>query len=154
MTDDPFSQGAGTAEDDPFDEATTDFINPEDLVGRLVLFIPLTQGVGKGQQGPYDYILGDMLILDGPATKKIEGPFPQLVTGQRISAGMMVTQLKKNLPTQRMICGRVDSRPGQFNRPAYSFGSPKPEDTALARPIATQWLASRAASSDPFANAG
>lgn len=138
--------------DDPFDRATTAFIGPEDLVGRLVCFIPQEKGTAKGAQGPYDFVTGDMLVLDGEPTEKLPGPFPFEVTGQRISASMMVIQLKPKVPTQRMLVGRVDSRPGQFNRPAYSFGDPTDADVAQARPAAIAWLERREAAKDPFAS--
>lgn len=156
---DPFSANApaastAPASDDPFDNATTDFIGPEDLDGRFVLFIPMEKGQAKGAQGPYDYIVGDMLVLDGGASEKIPGPFPHEVKGQRISATMMVTQLAKNVASQRMMAGRVNSRPGQFNRPAYSLGTPTPDEQARAKPIALDWLRRRTAAADPFATAG
>lgn len=137
--------------DDPFDVATTTFINPEDLVGRLVLVIPTDSGQAKGDDGNmYTYITGDMLVLDGEPSDKMPGPFPYRVDGQRFSAGMMVNQLKPKLPTKRMLVGRVDSRPGKFKKLAFSFGEPTEADVAAARPIATQWLDERAAAIDPF----
>lgn len=137
--------------DDPFDRATTAFIQPEDLVGRLVLFIPEEKGKAKGANGDYEYVTGDMLVIDGAATEKIPGPFPFEVRGQRISAGMMVIQAKPKIATKRPILGRVDKRPGQFNNPAYSFGDPTEADVATARPVAIAWLERREAEKDPFA---
>jgi hypothetical protein len=147
---DPFGATA-TDMADPFDNATTDFINPEDLLGRIVLVIPTGKGTAKGDNGdPYDYVLGDMLICSGETNRKIEGPIPYEVTGQRFSAAMMVTQLLKNLPTGRMLAGKVDGRPGKFNRTAFSFGTLSDEEVAKARPIATAWLERRAKATDPF----
>lgn len=138
--------------DDPFDRATTAFIGPEDLVGRLVCFIPQEAGKGKGDGGDlYDYVIGDMLVIDGAPTEKLPGPFPFEVNGQRISASMMVIQLKPKVSSKRMLVGRVDSRPGKFNRPAYSFGDPTDADVATARPLAIAWLERREAEKDPFA---
>lgn len=138
--------------DDPFDRATTAFIGPEDLVGRLVCFIPQEAGKGKGDSGDlYDYVTGDMLVIDGAPTEKLPGPFPFEVLGQRISAAMMVIQLKPKVASKRMLVGRVDSRPGKFNRPAYSFGDPTEADVTTARPMAIAWLERREAEKDPFA---
>lgn len=143
-------------EDDLFDSATTDFIEPKDIDGRLLLFIPRESGKAKGNNGdPYEYVIGDILVLDGESTKKIPGPFPFEVIGQRVQATMMVTQLKPRIETGRMLLGRVNSRPSQYKTLAYSFGEPTDADKALARPYAKAWKDKRdkaAADADPFAS--
>lgn len=141
-------------DDDLFDSATTDWITPADLDGRLLLFIPRESGTAKGAQGNYDFVVGDMLVLDGAPTEKIPGPFPFEVVGQRISAGMATKQLKPRVKTQKMVLGRMNSRPGQFNNPAYSLGDPTDADKAVARQYAQRWLdklTAAAAANDPFA---
>lgn len=144
--------------DDIFDSATTTFIGPEDLDGRLILFIPREKGQAKGDNGDlYDYISGDMLVLDGQPAEKIPGPFPFEVIGQRLSAGMIVSQLKPKLAAQKMTLGRVNSRPSKYNKkvPAYSLGDPTDADKALARKYAKAWqdkLNKAAEANDPFAS--
>jgi hypothetical protein len=144
--------------EDIFDSATTTFIGPEDLDGRLILFIPREKGQAKGDSGDmYDYVNGDMLVLDGEPADKIPGPFPFEVIGQRLSAAMIVSQLKPKIPAQKMTLGRVNSRPSKFKKgsPAYSLGDPTDADKALARKYAQPWLdrlAKAAESTDPFAS--
>jgi hypothetical protein len=143
-------------DEDLFDSASTDFIGPKDIDGRLILFLPVESGKAKGGNGDqYEFIRGDMLVLDGETTKKIPGPFPFEVLGQRLQAEMMVTQLKPRIESQRMLLGRVNSRPGKFGNPAYSFGEPTDADKAVARPHAKAWKARReaaATAADPFAS--
>lgn len=148
---DPFSV---TQEDlgDPFAVATSEFIEPDDLDGRLVFFIPESKGQGKGTQGLYDFVTGDMLVLSGESTDKIDmtkGPFE--VVGQRISCGM-INQIMPHLRTKRMVFGRVHSQPSSHNKnvKAFRLVEPTAEEITKARPIATAWLERRAKATDPF----
>jgi hypothetical protein len=148
---DPFSV---TAQDlgDPFAVATSEFIEPSDIDGRLLFFIPESKGQALGANGPYDFVTGDMLVLSGDTTDKIDmskGPFE--VVGQRISCGM-INQIMPHLRTKKMVFGRVNSQPSRQNRQvmAYRLIEPTPEEVTKARPIATAWLERRAKATDPF----
>lgn len=153
MTTDPFSTGA-TATDDPFDVATSEFIEPADIDGRLILAIPYEVGSAKGSNGdPYDYVICDMLVLDGPSTDKIDmskGPFE--VKGQRFQSGI-IAALKPRVAQRRMTIGRVNSQTSKYKTLAYRLVEPTPEEIAKAKPIALAWQERRTQATDPFASA-
>lgn len=152
---DPFSTGAvgATATDDPFDVATSEFIEPADIDGRLILAIPYEVGSAKGTNGePYDYVICDMLVLDGPATDKIPGPFPFEVKGQRFQSGI-IAALKPRVAQKRMTIGRVHSQTSKYRTLAYRLVEPTDDDIAKAKPIALSWIARRVQATDPFASA-
>lgn len=152
MTTDPFSTGA-TATEDPFDVATSEFIGPEDIDGRLILAIPYEVGTAKGTNGdPYDYVICDMLVLDGPATDKVPGPFPFEVKGQRFQSGI-IASLKPRVAQRRMTIGRVHGQPSKYKTTAYRLVEPTAEEIAKAKPIANAWIERRTQATDPFASA-
>lgn len=151
---DPFNQPAAPA-DDPFVVATSSFIEPDDIDGRTILYIPTGTGTAKGTQGPYEYVTGDMLVLSGPLTDKIPGPLPFEVVGQRISCGI-INQVKPHVRTQKMVIGLVHSQPSSVNKQvkAYRLVEPTAEQVAAARPMAAAWIEQRRAAqaaNDPFA---
>lgn len=152
MTTDPFSTGA-TATDDPFDVATSEFIEPADIDGRLILAIPYKQGQDKGHDGNlYDYVICDMLVLDGAPTDKVPGPFPFEVKGQRFQSGIVASLLPR-VAQKRMTIGRVHSQPSKFKTLSYRLVEPTPEEIAKAKPIALEWVKRRVQATDPFATA-
>lgn len=150
---DPFSVGASAATDDPFDIATSDFIEPTDIDGRLILCVPYETGTARGNNGdPYDYVICDMLVLDGAATEKIPGPFPFEVKGQRFQCGI-ITALKPRVSQKRMTIGRVHSQESKYRTLAYRLVEPTAEEIVKAKPIALAWQARRVQATDPFATA-
>lgn len=143
---------------DPFDQAQNEFTTPDDLgEGRLVLAYAKSLGTAPGNNGPYDYVIADIIPLDGNVVPgKIDQVGPKApAIEMRLSGTMMVNALKvqlKNRPDgqpSRPVLARMNGRPSSQNKriTVWAFGPFREED----RPIAAAAHNDYIASADPFA---
>lgn len=144
-TADPFATSATS--EDPFATPSTEFVEVADLDGRLLVIFPhrVEQAVGKSDGKPYDKIIADVIVVDGPTTDKItEVPF--VVEDMHFSAKMIVGQLRPYVGKNRPVLGRVNSKPSSFNKQvkAYGLGDPEQADKAKALPALREYEANKA----------
>lgn len=144
---------------DPFSDARAGFIKLDDLLGRLLLVVPLSiEDRPSTQPGKtnetYESLTCDVIVLDGEINDMIEA-VPSTLEGIYISGGVIVPQLKPKLARGNraagMVLGRLGQQPSQTYKkgsPAWVLTEPTDEDKVIARPVATAYLAN----SDPFAN--
>lgn len=137
MTDtmtDPFA----STTDDPFATPSTEFVTIDDVDGRLIVAIPLRmeQKAGKSDGKPYDVIVADVIVVDGPTTDKIPA-VPFTIPEMHLSAGMVVGQLRQYVGKGRPVLGRVNSKPSRINKAlkAYALSDPDQADKGKALPV-------------------
>src|SRR4051812_36993271 len=87
---DPF---AGAEDTDEVATATTEWLRLEDLDERLVIFRVTKLGTKKGDDGPYEYIEADVIVIDGPPLDLLP-TVPGVVSAMHINATGVVSQLK------------------------------------------------------------
>jgi hypothetical protein len=145
-TTDPFATGT-TSEDDPFATPTTEFVEIADLDGRLIVVLPdrIEQANGKSDGKPYDKVIGDVIVVDGPTTDKIT-ELPFVVEDMHLSSKMVVGQLRPKVGKGVPVLARVNSKPSSFNRQvkAYGLGDPTDADRGKALPAYRQYMADKA----------
>ena len=146
-----------TTEKDPFSDARAGFVKLDDLLGRLLLIVPLSieerASTQPGRVGEtYESITADVIVCDGEVTDMIE-EVPMTLEGIFVSGGVIVPQLKPKLPrggsaTGGMVLGRLGQQPSQHKKgsPAWVLQEPTEEDKVIARPLARDYLADN----DPF----
>lgn len=139
-------------EPDPFNNATTEFVRLDDLVGRAILVIPkeLTERVSTlpGSNGKtYESVTADVIVLDGPITEKIPS-IPSTHESVFFSGQVVVGQLKPKVATNGMVLGRMAQQPSKTKGfgDAWVLQPPVDADKVLARPAARAYLDA----SDPF----
>ncbi len=142
---------------DPFSDARAGFVKLDDLLGRLLLVIPLTiedrDSTQPGSAGKtYESITADVIVCDGEVTDMIE-EVPTTLEGIFISGGVIVPQLKPKLPRagkgSGMVLGRLAQQPSQRfakGSPAWVLAEPTDADKVIARPLANAYLSEN----DPF----
>lgn len=143
---DPFAtanQGAPSAQTtaggDPFASASSAFVKMEDLLGRLLLIYPTGRGERistlPGQQGkPYEYVVTDTHVLDGPATDKIDA-IPAVLDGLQYQGQSITPQLTPKIGRGVPVLGRLIQKPSQTKGfgPAWVLDSPTDADKDAAR---------------------
>ena len=133
---DPF---AGADESDDFDTPQTEYVTIHDLKDRLCVINAkrLEQGKGKQDGEPYDYIVADVVIVDGQTTDLIKA-LPFVAENMHINAKGLITQLRDRVGRNRAFLCRIDAAPSSFNRQVMAYGVRKHEvtdaDKALALP--------------------
>lgn len=140
---DPFAAGAAV-EDEDFAKPARDYLEIADLDGRLLIVFPETIGelVSEKNGKPYDRIIGDVVIVDGPLTDKIPA-LPHLAPAMHLSASGVVAVLRAHVGKGKPVLGRVDSRPSKFNKliPAYGLADPEDKDKTAATPALRKYRA-------------
>ncbi len=124
------------ANDDLFDDARTGWLKTEDLVGRLLLIKAIEIGEREstmaGSNGKmYEYVVGDMVILDGETTELIEA-IPHREEAFQFAGARLVSTLKPKIRTGRMALGRFAQVPVKGRAPAWELQPPNDKDRALA----------------------
>jgi hypothetical protein len=149
-------------EKDPFSDARAGFVKLDDLLGRLLLIVPLSiedrPSTKPGRTGEtYESITADVIVCDGDVTDMID-EVPMVLEGIFVSGGVIVPQLKPKLPRGNreggMVLGRLGQQPSQHKKgsPAWVLNEPTEDDKVIARPLAKAYLAANQPS-DPFAGA-
>lgn len=140
------------AKPDPFSDANDAFVKVEHLKGRLVLVSPKEMGqrasTMRGQEGKmYDYVETETVVLDGETTDLIP-TIPCVLDGFQWSGAAVVPQLKAKIASQGMVLGRAGGKPSATKGfgDANILMAPTEDDKVIAR----AYIASRAASADPF----
>jgi len=124
---DPF---AGADEADEFDTPQTEYVTIHELKDRLCVINPKRVETGKGKQDqePYDFIVADVIIVDGPTTDLITS-LPFVAENMHINAKAIVSQLKDRAGKNRPFLCRVDAAPSSFNKQVMAYGVKKHEIT-------------------------
>ena len=140
VDEDPF---AGVDED--FDNPDRDFLEIDDLDGRLVIVFPLSSSLEKSTKPngkDFTRVVADVVIVDGPTTAKIPH-LPFLAKDFYLSAGAVVGAVKSKVGTGRPVLGRVDSRPSSYNKQvkAYGLADAEDKDKDKARPALAKYRA-------------
>src|SRR3990172_1116959 len=118
---DPFADSEALDGDDPFDSASSAFVQPEVLDGRLILIMPKRLESKKGKNGdPYDAIFGDVVVLSGQPADKIDA-VPTVLEDVMWSSGFVVSQLRPKLARKRPVLGVLNSRPSTYNRQVRAY---------------------------------
>lgn len=144
---------------DPFDDARSAFVKLDDLLGRLVLVVPLEvrtePSTLPGSQGKtFEKVIADTVVLDGPVTDLIEA-VPSTLDELHWSGQVVVGQLKPKVRiTNGMVLGRLAKQPSKTKGfgPAWVLESPTDADKVIARPAAKAYLDAHA-EPDPFGEA-
>ena len=110
--------------EDLFEDVVADYVTVEDLEGRHIVVFPdriETVESTKPNGKPYDRIVADVIVLDGPVTDKItEVPFT--VTEMYLSATNLVARLRASVRDRKVRLGYVDSVPSSYNKSVKAFG--------------------------------
>jgi hypothetical protein len=133
---------------DPFSSSGSAFINMDDLKGRTLLIRPDEIGTrdSKTTGNPYDYVVCDVVILDGAPSDKIED-VPGLYEGIQLTGAGVVAHLKpklnkRNADGSRKLALQVVSQVPSAKRgqnPAWVLDLP--EDMDAAAQLARDFLA-------------
>lgn len=123
---------------DNFDDVTTEYLNPEKLVGRAVAILVKSKSEQPSKNPKpgaetYTRCVADVIVLDGETTELIP-ELPYTVRDMFISGAGMTPKLKHLAGTGRWTAGRIDERPSRNNprlmvQGLQPFG---PDDTARA----------------------
>lgn len=128
---------------DPFSKATSSFLNNDDLEGRGILVRPDELGTRKSKTKPdetYEYVVCDVVVLNGEVTDKIED-VPGLLDAIQLTGGGVVASIK-GLIGKRDTEGRRKLKLGRISKvksqvrgqnDAWILGEPTDEDVTEAR---------------------
>lgn len=145
---------------DPFSEARSGFVKFEDMVGRGLLFVPLSSEIRKstlkGQEGKDVLtVITDIVVLDGPVNEQIES-VPLTLESVPVMSTAVVNQLKvkigKKAPdgkTPAMVLGKLSQQKSGYGTPMWILEAPTDAHKALAREAAKQFTPGD--DDDPFA---
>jgi hypothetical protein len=124
---DPF---AGADETDEFDTPQMEFVTIHDLKDRLSVINAKRVETGKGKQDnePYEFIVADVVIIDGDVTDLIDR-LPFVAVNMHITAKALVGQLKDRVGKNKPFLCRIDAAPSSFNRQVMAYGVRKHEIT-------------------------
>ena len=124
VTADPFAQTTGDLDLD-FSDPTTEYTTIDDIDGRLVCIFPKEIRTQVGNDGnPYDKVVADVIVLDGPVTDKVT-EVPMFIADMHLSAGAVVGAIRGNVRTGKPVLCRVDSRPSTKNKRVLAYGLQK-----------------------------
>ena len=106
--------------EDLFDGPQTEFVTPDDLVGRAVVFfvkdveVRPSTAAGAKPGDTYTRVTADCVVLDGEVTDKVT-EVPMTVTDMYVSGSGIAPRLKGGKASGKPIAGRIDSKPSKFN---------------------------------------
>ncbi len=124
---------------DPFSSSGSSFINMDDLLGRTLLIRPDETGTrnSKTTGNDYDYIVADVVILDGDETDKVD-EVPGLYEGIQLTGAGVVAHLKNKIGKRNQdgsrklalqVVGQIPpAKRGQ--NPAWKLDLPEDMDAA------------------------
>jgi hypothetical protein len=144
---DPFAGADET--DDEFDTPQMEFVTIHDLKDRLCIINAKRMEVGKGKNDnePYDFVVADVIIVDGDTTDLIDR-LPFVAENMHINAKAIVGQLEDRVGRNRPYLCRIDAAPSSFNRQVMAYGVRKHEitdaDKASAMPAWRKYAQDRA----------
>lgn len=145
---------------DPFSEARSGFVKFEDIVGRGLLFVPLSSEIRKstlkGQEGKDVLtVITDIVVLDGPVTEQVEA-VPLTLESVPVMSTAVVNQLKVKIgkkgpdnKTPAMVLGVLGRQTSSYGTPMWILEAPEEKHKALARQAAKAFTPSD--EDDPFA---
>lgn len=115
------AQDKNTPANETFDDAQDGYVRVKQLAGRHVVIFVTGVDKAEGDNGkPYEYIEGDVIILDGKTDEIIEA-VPMVAEAVRFTSGPIVRALKRKVGTGRGTLAKVNTRPGKFGNPAYGI---------------------------------
>jgi hypothetical protein len=151
----PNSTAPAASSDDLFEDVVADYVTVDDLEDRHIVVIPDRIESATGKNGdPYDRIVADVIVLDGPVTDKIT-EIPFTVTEMYLSAKNVVGRLRASVRDHKVRLGFIDSVPSSFNKNVKAFGiqpvgTDQTEIRAKANAAVTAYREA-AHAADPFA---
>lgn len=136
---------------DLFDDASSEYVKIGDIDGRNVVMFPDKIADGKGDNGPYQYLVADVIVLDGPVTEKITS-VPCEIPAMHFSSDLIRSNGERKLKQGdgRPFAGRINSQKGKFGNKAYGIQALDDDKRALANAEAGKFMASKAAAKDEF----
>lgn len=138
-------------EQDPFDSASSAFVRLDDLMGRLLLIAPKAVEPRQGENGEYECVISDVIVLDGKETEQIT-EIPMTIEDMWVIGQTIVGQVKPKIRKSGMVLGRLAEKQSQKRKHIMTkfLEEPTEADKKIARPIAKKLLEENA---DPFATA-
>ncbi len=151
---------------DPFSSSGSAFINMDDLNGRTLLIRPDEIGSRKSKNDPdksYDYVVCDVVILDGDTDDKIED-VPGLYEGVQLTGAGVVGHLRNKIGkrnqdgSRKLALQKVTQVPPAKRGQNPAWVLDLPDDLDAAATLARKYLesdnsilAKGVTEADPFA---
>jgi hypothetical protein len=141
--------------EDPFSLARSGFVKMDDLEDRHILVFPHEVGSResniKGQDGEYEYVVCDVIVLDGEVTDMID-EVPCVLEDFQLSGVSVVGVLKPKIKKSGAVLGKLVAGISQYRTRRWELSEP---DGAILPTARQQYKAYQESSqpSDPFATA-